>query len=325
MPAQRDIKRRIVSVRNTRKITKAMEMVAAARLRRAQQRIESARPYALNMMEFIAGLVRYLQVDVGSYPLLKEHEKVRRVAVVALTADRGMCGAFNSNIVRRALDRVHAYQAQGIETDLIVAGRKGIGTLRFQGYKPLATYMDITDRSAFLDAQAIAHRVADLYVTEKVDRVHLVFNRFKSAMEQFITDQVILPIQEELVPEYTPQGAAAHMDFLYRTLAGGDPGRPYPHVSGDNDLSGAARRHGERARGANDGDAQCLGRRRRDDRRADPGDEPGAAGLHHPGDPGSGGRCRCPVRMHEWRTPKAMNKGKIVEIIGPVIDVAVPR
>lgn len=215
MPAQRDIKRRIVSVRNTRKITKAMEMVAAARLRRAQQRIESARPYALNMMEFIAGLVRYLQVDLGSYPLLKEHEKVRRVAVVALTADRGMCGAFNSNIVRRALDRVHAYQAQGIETDLIVAGRKGIGTLRFQGYKPLATYMDITDRSAFLDAQAIAHRVADLYVTEKVDRVHLVFNRFKSAMEQFITDQVILPIQEELVPEYTPQGAAAHMDFLY--------------------------------------------------------------------------------------------------------------
>jgi F-type H+-transporting ATPase subunit gamma len=215
MPAQRDIKRRIVSVRNTRKITKAMEMVAAARLRRAQQRIEAARPYALNMMEFIAGLVRYLQVDVGSYPLLKEHEKVRRVAVVALTADRGMCGAFNSNIVRRALDRVHEYQAQGIETDLIVAGRKGIGTLRFQGYKPLATYMDITDRSAFLDAQAIAHRVADLYVTEKVDRVHLVFNRFKSAMEQFITDQVILPIQEELVPEYTPQGAAAHMDFLY--------------------------------------------------------------------------------------------------------------
>ncbi len=215
MPAQRDIKRRIVSVRNTRKITKAMEMVAAARLRRAQQRIEAARPYALNMMEFIAGLVRYLQVDVGSYPLLKEHEKARRVAVVALTADRGMCGAFNSNIVRRALDRVHAYQAEGIETDLIVAGRKGIGTLRFQGYKPLATYMDITDRSAFLDAQAMAHRVAELYTTEKVDRVHLVFNRFKSAMEQFITDQVILPIQEELVPEYTPQGAAAHMDFLY--------------------------------------------------------------------------------------------------------------
>jgi len=219
MPAQRDIKRRILSVRNTRKITKAMEMVAAARLRRAQQCIEAARPYALNMMEFIAGLVRYLQVDVNSYPLLKKHEKVRRVAVVALTADRGMCGAFNSNIVRRALDRVHAYQAEGIETDLIVVGRKGIGTLRFQRYKLLSTYVDITDRSAFLDAQAIAHRVAELYVTEKVDRVHLVFNRFKSALEQFITDQVILPIQEELVPEYTPEGAAAHMDFIFEPSA----------------------------------------------------------------------------------------------------------
>ena len=219
MPSQRDIKRRIASVRSTRKSTKAMEMVAAARLRRAQQRIEAARPYALNMMEFIAGLARYLQVDVGSLPLLKEHENVRRVAVVALTADRGLSGAFNSNIVRKALDRVNEYRAKGIETDLIVIGRKGVGTLRFQGYKLLATYADITDRSAFLDAQAIAHRVADLYVTEKVDRVHLVFNRFKSAMEQFVTDQVILPIQEELVPEYTPEGAAAHMDFLYEPSA----------------------------------------------------------------------------------------------------------
>lgn len=219
MPSQRDIKRRIASVRSTRKSTKAMEMVAAARLRRAQQRIEAARPYALNMMEFIAGLARYLQVDVGSLPLLKEHENVRRVAVVALTADRGLSGAFNSNIVRKAIDRLNEYRAKGIDTDLIVIGRKGVGTLRFQGHKLLATYADITDRSAFLDAQAIAHRVADLYVTEKVDRVHLVFNRFKSAMEQFVTDQVILPIQEELVPEYTPEGAAAHMDFLYEPSA----------------------------------------------------------------------------------------------------------
>lgn len=219
MPSQRDIKRRIVSVQNTRKITKAMEMVAAARLRRAQQRIEALRPYALNMLEFIAGLVRYLQVDVSAYPLLKEHAQVRRVAVVALTADRGMCGAFNSNIVRRALDRVHAYREQGIETDLIVTGRRGIGTLRFQGYKLAATYTDITDRSAFLDAQAIAHRVADLYTSEKVDRVHLVFNRFKSPMEQYITDLVILPIQEELTTLYCPVDACEHMDFLFEPSA----------------------------------------------------------------------------------------------------------
>jgi F-type H+-transporting ATPase subunit gamma len=219
MASQRDIRRRIASVQNTRKITKAMEMVAAARLRRAQQRIEAHRPYALNMLEFIGQLVRYLQVDVTTYPLLKKHAHVRRVAVIALTADRGMCGAFNSNIVRRALDRVDAYESQGIAADLVVVGRKGINTVRFQGYKPAGVYSDITDRSAFLDAQAIAHRVIDRYTTETIDRVHLVFNRFKSPMEQFVTDQVILPIQEELTGAYSPEGAREHMDFLFEPSA----------------------------------------------------------------------------------------------------------
>ena len=219
MASQRDIRRRILSVQNTRKITKAMEMVAAARLRRAQQRIEATRPYALNMLEFIGQLVRYLQVDVTTYPLLKEHAAVRRVAVVALTSDRGMCGAFNSNIVRRALDRVKAYQAQGIETDLVLGGRKGIGTVRFLGYQLAGTYTDTTDASALLDAQAIANRVMTSYTTEKVDRVHLVFNRFKSPMEQYVTDQVILPIQEELTGLYCPPAACMHMDFLFEPSA----------------------------------------------------------------------------------------------------------
>jgi F-type H+-transporting ATPase subunit gamma len=219
MASQRDIRRRILSVQNTRKITKAMEMVAAARLRRAQQRIEATRPYALNMLEFIGQLVRYLQVDVTTYPLLKKHARVKRVAVIALTADRGMCGAFNSNIVRRALDRVNAYAAQGIESDLVMMGRKGIGTVRFQGYKPAGTYTDVTEHSALLEAQAIANRVMESYTTEKVDRVHLVFNRFKSPMEQYVTDQVILPIQEELVIQYCPPDACAHMDFLFEPSA----------------------------------------------------------------------------------------------------------
>lgn len=190
-------------------------MVAAARLRRSQQRIEATRPYALNMLEFIGGFVRYLPADASVSPLLKEHAQVKRVAIVALTADRGMCGAFNSNIVRRTLDRVEEYKRQGIDTDLIVSGRKGISTLRFQGYKVAAAYTDIGDRSAFLDAQAIAHRVAELYSSETVDRVHLIFNRFKSAMEQYITDQVILPIQQELAVEYSSPDGARHMDFIF--------------------------------------------------------------------------------------------------------------
>ncbi|OFW60800.1 MAG: ATP synthase F1 subunit gamma [Actinobacteria bacterium RBG_16_64_13] len=215
MASQRDIRRRIASVHNTRKITKAMEMVAAARLRRAQQRIEATRPYALNMLEFIGQLVNYLQVDLSLHPLLKPHAHLKKVAVIALTADRGMCGAFNANIVRRALDRVNTYAAEGVESDLVVMGRKGVSTVRFQGYKIDRAYLDVTERTAFLEAQALTNGVIRRYANESIDRVHLVFNRFKSPMEQFVTDQVILPIQEEITGQYCPADAQEHMDFLF--------------------------------------------------------------------------------------------------------------
>lgn len=215
MASQRDIRRRIVSIQNTRKITKAMEMVAAARLRRAQQRIEATRPYALHMLEFIGQLTRYLQVDLGLYPLLKEHDQIKKVAIIALTADRGLCGAFNSNIIRKALQRVDDYAAQGVDSDLVVMGRKGVSTVRFLKYRLDKAYLDVTDRTAFLEAQALANGVIRRYTNETIDRVHLVFNRFKSPMEQFVTDQVILPIQEEIIGEYVPSDARAHMDFLF--------------------------------------------------------------------------------------------------------------
>ena len=219
MATTRDIKRRITSVQNTRKITKAMEMVAAARLRRAAERIENTRPFALQMMEFIAGLAGYLEVDPGQFPLLKQHEQVKRVALVVLTADRGLSGAFNANIIRAALQRHREYAAEGIEADLIVVGKRGVGTLRFQNYQMDRTYVGITDMPSFPDAQAISYRVAELYAEERVDRVHLIFNSFKSAMEQIVTDQVILPIQEELVPEYLPEAATINLNFIFEPPA----------------------------------------------------------------------------------------------------------
>ncbi len=215
MASQRDIRRRIASVQNTSKITKAMEMVAAARLRRAQLRIEATRPYALNMLEFIGQLVRYLQVDLSLNPLLKEHAEIKKVAVIALTADRGLCGAFNSNILRRALQLIDKYTAEGVESDLVIMGRKGVGSARFQGYRIDKAYLDVTERTAFLEAQALTNGVIRRYAAETIDRVHLVFNRFKSPMEQFVTDQVILPIQEEITTLYSPSEASAHMDFLF--------------------------------------------------------------------------------------------------------------
>ena len=208
MASQRDIRRRIASVQNTRKITKAMEMVAAARLRRAQQRIESLRPYALNMLEFIGQLARYLQVDLSAHPLLKAHAEVKKVAIIALTADRGLCGAFNSNIIRRALELVDSYTAEGVDSDLVVMGRKGVSTVRFQKYRIDKAYLDVTERTAFLEAQALTNGVIRRYENDVIDRVHLVFNRFKSPMEQFVTDQVILPIQEEIMGLYTPAEGA---------------------------------------------------------------------------------------------------------------------
>ncbi len=215
MASQRDIRRRIASVQNTRKITKAMQMVAAARLRRAQQRIEATRPYALNMMEFIGQLVRYIPVSGSEYPLLKAHKEVKKVAVIALTSDRGLAGAFNSNIMRRAFDLVNAYKEQGIDSDLVILGRKGYTTARFQRYRVDKAYLDVTERSAFLEAQAITAGTMRRYVDEEIDRVHLVYNRFKSPMEQYVTEQVVLPIQEELTSLYTPAGASEHMDFIF--------------------------------------------------------------------------------------------------------------
>jgi F-type H+-transporting ATPase subunit gamma len=216
MSSQRDIRRRIVSVQNTRKITKAMQMVAAARLRRSQMRIESTRPYALHMLEFIGQLARYLQVDLSMHPLLKPRTEIKKVTVIALTADRGLCGAFNSNIIRRALELVDSYVAQGVEYDLVVMGRKGLSTVRFlRKYRVDKAYLDVTERTAFLEAQALTNGTVRRYAAGTIDRVHLVFNRFKSPMEQFVTDQVILPIQEEVMGLYTPSDAREHMDFLF--------------------------------------------------------------------------------------------------------------
>jgi len=216
MSSQRDIRRRIVSVQNTRKITKAMQMVAAARLRRSQMRIESTRPYALHMLEFIGQMARYLQVDLSMHPLLKPRTEINKVAVIALTADRGLCGAFNSNIIRRALELVDGYVAQGVDYDLVVMGRRGVSTVRFlKKYRLDKAYLDVTERTAFLEAQALTNGVVRRYAAGTIDRVHLVFNRFKSPMEQFVTDQVILPIQEEVTGLYTPSDAREHMDFLF--------------------------------------------------------------------------------------------------------------
>jgi F-type H+-transporting ATPase subunit gamma len=195
MATQQDIKRRITSVNNTRKITKAMELVAGSRLRRAQARIEALRPYASRMQQLVVD-VAAATGELSDQPLLARRE-VSKVAVVALTGDRGLAGAFNANVVRRALEIARGERAEGHEVVWLVIGRRGASTLRFRRQQLEADYTGITDRPAYADAQAIAKRVAELYVDGEVDRVVMVYNHFVSALTQRLDEVELLPVPEE--------------------------------------------------------------------------------------------------------------------------------
>jgi F-type H+-transporting ATPase subunit gamma len=197
MATQQDIARRIRSVRNTGKITKAMELVAASRLRRAQARIEGLRPYADRLQQLTVEVAAVTSRAYGQ-PLLEKRE-VKGVAVLALTADRGLAGAFNANVIRRSLAVAGEHRGQGREVHWLAVGRKGGSSLRFRGQEIEASYTGITDRPKYSDASAIAERVAELYVEGQVDLVVMVYNRFVSALTQAVETVEVLPVPEEVL------------------------------------------------------------------------------------------------------------------------------
>ena len=195
MATLRDIRRRIASVQNTRKITKAMEMVAAAKLRRNQARIEALRPYAGDMIEMMIDLATYSE-ETRQYALLQERE-VHTVAVVAMTGDRGLAGAFNANVVRKAMAIERDLREQGVETRVLAVGRKGIGTLKFRGCRLEKSWQGLSDRPAVHATPRRSPReLIELYMSGEVDRVRLVYNHFTSPIEQTLMDDVILPVPQ---------------------------------------------------------------------------------------------------------------------------------
>src|SRR5919197_2423352 len=215
MAALQDLRRRIRSVRNTRKITRAMELVAGARLRKAQQRIETMRPYAERMQELMVGTARAAS-SVRGLPLLRRHEEERRVAIVVLTGDRGLAGAFNAQVLRRAFALDRLLRAEGKEVLWFSSGRKGASTLRFRRYPLEQAWIGFSDRPEFADAQAVAHRVAEAYASEEVDRVVLVYNEFVSPIVQRVTDHDLLPIPEDVLraqAEEEEHAKPLHADF----------------------------------------------------------------------------------------------------------------
>jgi F-type H+-transporting ATPase subunit gamma len=208
-----DIKRRIRSVRNTRKITKAMELVAGARLRRAQARIEAMRPYADRMLELMVGTAR-ASTSVRGLPLLQRRE-VRTAAILGLTGDRGLAGAFNAQIIRHVFALERRLRSEGVEVRWLVSGRKGASTLRFRRYEVDQAWIGFSDRPAYHDAQAIAHRIAELYTEGEVDQVYVVYNHFESPLVQRVVEQEILPIPEHVLEADDEHDKVMSGDFIY--------------------------------------------------------------------------------------------------------------
>jgi len=215
MPTLRDIKRRIASVKSTQQITRAMKLVAAAKLRRAQERIVEARPYCRTMGEMVSDLA--LRSPRGMHPLLREsaamgeNGPMRRLLLV-ITGDRGLCGAFNSNIIRRSLELLRAEQDDpDVSLALIVVGRKARDFYRRRGQVTVRSeYLNFFDRLAFSHAAQIGQEVATAYAENEVDEVRLVYNEFRSAVSQRVVVETLLPI-----PSAAGSGEASGVDYLF--------------------------------------------------------------------------------------------------------------
>ncbi len=216
MASVQDIKRRVRSVRNTRKITRALELVAASKLKRAQTRIEAMRPYADRMLELMAGTAR-ASSSVRGLPLLQKRENEQTVALVPLMGDRGLAGAFNSQILRRSLALQRQLQAEGKQVRWLGVGRRGVSSLRFRRLELAGEFTGFSDQPRYADAQAIAHRVAELYTDEEIDRAVVIYNHFESALVQQVTVQDLLPLSEDLLEtgEEERQEDALRGDFIF--------------------------------------------------------------------------------------------------------------
>ena len=195
MSSLQDVRDRIGSVKNVQKITRAMEMVAAARLRKAEQRIEDLRPYA----DAIRRMTRRASEGVEripDLPILEERENVSAVGLLLVTGDRGLAGPFNSQIIRAGNQRGKEIQDEGPDVHWYASGRRGVSSLQFRGHEVAGAYTGFTDRPAYADARRIADDLTSAYVDEKVDRVEILYNGYISPMRQEVRHETLLPLQQ---------------------------------------------------------------------------------------------------------------------------------
>ncbi len=214
MPGMRDIKRRIRSIKSTQQITKAMKMVAAAKLRKSQEKVVAARPYANKLRQVMERLVA--GAAGLQHPLLEVRPR-QRVGFVVLTADRGLCGGYNANIIRLT---EQALREEAAETALVPVGRKGRDYIRRRRYQMVQEYTDLGDNPNFIQAREIARRVMQLYQEGVFDEVNLVYTEFLSAIRQQPTMVRLLPIQPPPDPG-ADQPAADSAEYIYEPSPAG--------------------------------------------------------------------------------------------------------
>ena len=205
----KDIKKRIGSVKNTQQITKAMKMVAAAKLRRAQEAAVSARPYAEKLQSVMSNLAQ--REEAGGHPLLTQRGNGRAL-IVLMTADRGLCGGFNANVSKEAERFIRTNDQDFDDIDLIIVGRKGRDLLKNRvGDHIVKVHEDITSDATYKTAHLIGQEIVESYSDEKYDAVFVIYNAFQSAIVQIVTTEQVLPIQPQEAEEHTGDS----IDYIY--------------------------------------------------------------------------------------------------------------
>jgi len=203
--SQRDVRNRISAVKNIQKITRAMEMVAAARLRRAEQRIEALRPYA-DAIRRMTRQAAEAAGDIPRLPILAEHEQIRTVGLLVVAGDRGLAGAFNSNAVRAGVAAAREHAGEGHEAVYFASGRRPSSSLTFRGLTVAESFTGFTDRPAYADARRIAERLMSAYVDGDVDQVEVFYNGYISPLSQVIRRETLLPLQKATLVDEDDSG-----------------------------------------------------------------------------------------------------------------------
>lgn len=210
----RVVRRRIKSVQSTMKITRAMELIAASRILKAQQRVEQSRPYAQLLTQAMEDVAR--QTGSVAHPLLEDRENPRRVGVLVCTSDRGLAGSYNSNVLKRAEDLIKHVNARGLEPVVYAIGKKGVSYFRFRGVPMAAEWQGFSEVPPFEEAEKVGRRLIEDFADEKIDELHCAYTDFRSAFTLRATDKRFLPIAPE---EVSGKGGVPSAEYIFEPEA----------------------------------------------------------------------------------------------------------